>query len=89
MCVQVILLAELVCDWDAGEILAPVTLDGVNVEENGQGGQETQEDQDEDTDLDPLPVHIRTPKAEVEKKTFIDIYDLKLDSVLFYVTISL
>lgn len=44
VCVQVILLTELVCDRDAGEILAPVTLDGVDVEENSQGGEETQKD---------------------------------------------
>lgn len=62
--VQVVLLAELVCDWDTGQVFAPVTLHGVDVEEDGQGGEEAQKDQQEDTDLDPLPVHIGTPKAE-------------------------
>lgn len=56
--VQVVLLAELVCDGDAGEILAPVALHRVDVEEDGQGGEEAQEDQQEDADLDPLPVHV-------------------------------
>lgn len=70
MCIQVILLTELVCDGDAGEIFTPVTLDGVDIKENSQGGEETQEDQDEDTDLDPLPVHIRTSKAEEEKNGY-------------------
>lgn len=62
--VQVVLLAELVCDGDTGQVFAPVTLHGVDVEEDGQGGEEAQKDQQEDTDLDPLPVHIGTPKAE-------------------------
>lgn len=68
MCVQVVLLAELVCDGDAGEVLAPVTLDRVDVEEDGQGGEQSQEDQQGDADLNPLPVHVRMPKAG-EKNT--------------------
>lgn len=68
MCVQVVLLAELVCDGDAGEVLAPVALDGVDVEEDGQGGEESQEDQQEDADLDTLAVHIRTAEAEEDIK---------------------
>lgn len=67
MCIQVILLAELVRDGDAGEVLTPVTLHRVDVEEDSQGGEQTQEDQQEDADLDPLPVHVRTPKAGEEK----------------------
>lgn len=62
--VQVVLLAELVCDGDTGQVFAPVALHGVDVEEDGQGGEKAQKDQQEDTDLDPLPVHIGTPKAE-------------------------
>lgn len=70
--VQVIFLAELVCDGDAGKVLAPVTLHRVDIEEDGQGGEQTQEDKQEDADLDPLPVHVRTPKTEEEKlKLFI------------------
>lgn len=64
MRVQVVLLAELVCDGDTGQVFAPVTLHGVDVEEDGQGGEKAQKDQQEDTNLDPLPVHIGTPKAE-------------------------
>lgn len=63
MCVQVVLLAELVRDGDAGQVFAPVTLDRVDVEEDGKGGQKTQEDQQEDTDLDPFPVHVGTAEA--------------------------
>lgn len=68
MCVQVVLLTELVCDGDTGQVFAPVTLHRVDVEEDGQGGEKTQEDQQEDTDLDPLPVHVRTAKAEEGEK---------------------
>lgn len=71
MCVQVVLLAELVCDRDAGEILAPVTLHGVDVEEDSQGGEQAQKHHQEHTDLDSLPVHIRGPKANEDKKTYI------------------
>lgn len=67
MCVQVVLLAELVRDGDAGEVLAPVALHGVDVEEDGEGGEETQEDQQEDADLDTLAVHVGLPKAGEEK----------------------
>lgn len=67
MSVQVVLLAELVRDRDAGQELAPVTLHRVDVEEDGQGGEQTEEDQQEDADLDPLPVHVGLPKAEEKK----------------------
>lgn len=68
VCVQVVLLAELVCDGDAGEVLAPVTLHRVDVEEDGQGREQAEKDHQEDADLDPLPVHVRTAKAKEEKK---------------------
>ncbi len=67
VCVQVVLLTELVGDGDAGEVLAPVTLHRVDVEEDSQSGEQTQEDHQEEADLDPLPVHVRTPKAEEGK----------------------
>lgn len=66
--VQVVLLTELVCDWDAGEVLTPLTLHRVDVEENSQGGEQTQEDQQEDTDLDPLTVHVSAPETEEEQE---------------------
>jgi len=68
MCVQVVFRAELVCDRDACEVLTPVTFDRVDVEEYDQSGEQTQEDQQEDADLDPLSVHIRAPKAGNNKK---------------------
>ena len=67
MGVQVVLLAELVCDGDAGQVFAPFTLHRVDIEEDGQGGQKPQEDQQEDTDLQPLTVHVGTSKADEEK----------------------
>lgn len=67
MSVQVVLLAELVRDGDAGEVLAPVALHRVDVEEDGQCGEQAQEHQQEDADLDTLPVHVRTPEAEEQK----------------------
>lgn len=68
MRVQVVLLAELVRDGDAGQVLAPVTLHRVDVEEDGQGAEKSQEDQQEDADLDPLTVHVGTPKTEEDHK---------------------
>lgn len=64
MRVQVILLTEHVCDGDAGQVFAPVALHGVDVEEDDQGGDETQEHQQEDADLQPLPEHVGAAKAE-------------------------
>lgn len=56
--VQVILLTELVRDGDASEVLAPVALHGINVEEDGQGGEQSYENQQEYADLDPLAIHV-------------------------------
>lgn len=64
MCVQVILLAECVCDGDAGQVLAPVALHRVDVEEDDQGGEKTQGHQQEDTDLQALQVHVGAAEAE-------------------------
>lgn len=65
--IQVVLLTELVRDGDAGEVLAPVALHRVDVEEDGQGGEQAQEHHQEDADLDTLPVHVGTPEAEEQK----------------------
>lgn len=65
--VQVVLLTELVRDGDAGEVLAPVALHRVDVEEDGQGGEQAQEHHQEDADLDTLPVHVGTPEAGEQK----------------------
>lgn len=36
--IEVVLLTELVCDGDAGQVFAPVTLDRVDIEEDSQTG---------------------------------------------------
>ena len=62
--VEVVLLTELVGDGDAGEELAPVALDGVDIEEDGEGGEQAHEDQQEGADLHPLAVGVRPAEAE-------------------------
>lgn len=64
MCIQVVFLTEGLCDGDAGQVFAPVALHGVHIEEDHQGGEKTQEHEQEHTDLQPLPVHIRASEAE-------------------------
>lgn len=68
MCVQVVLLAEHVCDGDTGQVFAPVALHWVDVEQDDQSGQKTQEHQQEDTDLQPLPVHVGATEAEAQNQ---------------------
>lgn len=63
--IQVVLLAELVCEGDAGEELAPFAADGVEVEEDHQAGEEAGKDQLEDDDLAPLPVQVEFAEADV------------------------
>lgn len=72
--VQVILLTELVRDGDASEVLAPVALHGINVEEDGQGGEQSYENQQEYADLDPLAIHVRAPKTETAEKCNIHVF---------------
>lgn len=68
VCVQVVLLAEFVRDGNAGEVLAPVALDGIDVEEDGQSGEEADEDEQEDADLDSLSESVRVSKAGKKQK---------------------
>lgn len=70
MSVQIILLTELVSDGNAGEVLAPVTLYRVNVEENGKSDNQSKEDQQEDQDLEPLTERIRMPKTRGRNKVY-------------------
>lgn len=69
MSVQVVLLAKLVCDGDAGHVFAPIALDGVDVEEDNEAGEKSQEDQEEEADLQTLPEHVRAPKTEDRNTT--------------------
>lgn len=34
LCIQVVFLAEFVCEWYTSKELAPLTLDGVEIEQN-------------------------------------------------------
>lgn len=63
-CVQVILLAEHVCDGNAGQVLAPVALHRIDIEEDDQGREKSREDQEENTDLQALQVHVGAAEAE-------------------------
>ena len=63
--VEVVLLAELVGEGDAGEQLAPLALDWVHVEEHHQAGKQAHEHHQEDDDLTALAVHVRPAEADV------------------------
>ncbi len=41
--IEVVFLTELVCQRDAGEKLTPLALDGVDVEEYDEAGEDAQE----------------------------------------------
>lgn len=66
--VQVVLLAELVREGDAGEQLAPVALDGVDVEEHGEPREEPHKHQQEDDDLTALAVQVHAAEADVRQE---------------------
>lgn len=63
--IQLVLLTELVSEGDAGEELAPLAANRVEVEEDHQAGQEAQEDHLEDDDLAAFPVQVKPAKADV------------------------
>lgn len=66
--VEVILLAELVCERDAGEQLAPLALDGVDVEEHDEAREEPHEHQQEDDDLAALATQVHAAEADVRQE---------------------
>lgn len=63
--VEVVLLAEFVREGDAGEQLAPLAFDRVDVEEHHQAGEEPDEHQQEDDDLTALAVQVHAAEADV------------------------
>lgn len=63
--VEVVLLAEFVREGDAGEQLAPLALDRVDVEEHHQAREEPDEHQQEDDDLTALAVQVHAAEADV------------------------
>lgn len=66
--VEVILLAELVCERDAGEQLAPLALDGVDIEEHDQSRKKPHEHQQGDDDLTALAVQVHAAEADVRQE---------------------
>lgn len=65
MRVEVVLLAKFVREGDAGEQLAPLALDGVDVEEHDQAREEAHEHQQEDDNLAALAVQVHAAEADV------------------------
>lgn len=63
--VEVVLLTEFVREGDAGEQLAPFTLDRVDVEEHHEACEEPDKHQQEDDDLAAFAVHVHAAKADV------------------------
>lgn len=63
--VEVILLAELVCERDAGEQLAPLALDGVDIEEHDESRKKPHKHQQEDDDLTALAIQVHAAEADV------------------------
>lgn len=66
--VEVVLLAELVRERDAGEQLAPLALDRVDVEEHDEPRKEPQEHHQEDDDLTALAVQVHAAEADVRQE---------------------
>lgn len=66
--VEVVLLAELVRERDAGEQLAPLTLYRVDVEEHDEPRKEPQEHHQEDDDLTALAVQVHAAEADVRQE---------------------
>lgn len=86
VCVQVVLLAEFVSDGNAGEVLAPVALYWIDVEEDCQSGEQANEDEQENTDLDSLSESVWVSKAGKNNNKNKCIYcsDQKTAFLLFY-----
>lgn len=66
--VEVVLLAELVRERDAGEQLAPLALDRVDVEEHDEPRKEPHEHHQEDDDLTALAVQVHAAEADVRQE---------------------
>lgn len=63
--VEVVLLTELVGERNAGEQLAPLALDGIDVEEHHESGEQAQEHHQEHDDLAAFAVHVHAAEADV------------------------
>lgn len=65
VCIEVVLLTELVRQRNACEKLTPLALNRVNVEEHSEAGEDAQEKRESHKDLHPFAVHVHAPKADV------------------------
>lgn len=69
MGIQVILLAKLVCQGNAGDQLAPLALDGTHIKEHHESGEDAQEQREWDEDLAALAVHVHAAEADVGQES--------------------
>lgn len=69
MGIQVILLTELVCQGNAGEQLAPLTLDGMDIKEHHKTREDAQEEREWYEDLAALAVHVHAAEADVGQES--------------------
>lgn len=69
MGIQVILLTKLVCQGNAGEQLAPFALDGTDVKEHHETGEDAQEERERDEDLAALAVHVHAAETDVGQES--------------------
>lgn len=63
--IQVILFAELVREWDTRDQLAPLALDGVDVKQHHEAGEQPHKDQQKDYYLTALSVEVHASEADV------------------------
>lgn len=63
--VYVVLLAEVAGEGQAGEVLQPVPVDGVDIEPDDEGRKQAHVDQHGDADEDALPVRVEGAESDV------------------------
>lgn len=63
--VYVVLFAEFAREGQAGEMLQPVPVDGVDVEPDDEGSEQADVDQHGRADEDALPVRVNGPEGDV------------------------
>lgn len=63
--VNVVLLTELVCEGQAGEMLQPVPVNGINIKPNNERCKKTDVEQQRDADEDAFFVRVKGPKGDI------------------------
>lgn len=66
--VYVVLLTELACEGQAGEMLQPVPVNWVNIKPNDEGRKEPNVGQHRDSNEDTFPVLVKSAKGDVGQK---------------------